>query len=195
MKITIKPYDPRWKDLFSVEKETLERILAAFQPIIEHVGSTSVQGLAAKPIVDIMVGLQEVSQLDAAVEPLLPQGYIYHRKYDTVMPHRRFFVKMHAASDVSDLPTIVDQGMNLPERTYPLRAYQIHMVAVDSDFWTDHLLFRDYLRVDTVARNDYLNVKLRLAQRDWTNANEYSEAKSACILSILEKARATSATR
>ncbi|MGV2482374.1 UNVERIFIED_CONTAM: GrpB family protein, partial [Salmonella enterica subsp. enterica serovar Weltevreden] len=71
----------------------LEGLIGFLNPQIEHIGSTSVEGLSAKPIIDILIGLPDENDLNKTVEPLTGQGFIYYEKYNQDMPYRRFFVK------------------------------------------------------------------------------------------------------
>ena len=118
--------------MFEEEKQLLQAVLGEVSAKVEHIGSTSVDRLAAKPIIDIMIGLTDFSVADGLVPRIETLGYEYIKKYEDEMPFRRFFVK------------------NLKG----IRTHQIHMVEIDSEFWGRHLLFRDYLRHNPAIANE-----------------------------------------
>ncbi len=93
MKVAIVEYRPEWQRLFEREKELLQNALGRDTAIIEHVGSTSVIGLAVKPIIDVMVGLHEFSIANSLVPKIKALSYDYIPQYEDVMPYRRFFIK------------------------------------------------------------------------------------------------------
>src|SRR5438067_12601201 len=123
--IIIENYNLQWPALYEQERTNILSAIEDLLAEIEHVGSTSVPGLGAKPIVDIMVGLREADYLDKCIAPLQSIGYEYLPKYEDMMPFRRLFAKK---------PPVHPQ------------AYNLHVVYLGHDFWARHLLFRDYLR-------------------------------------------------
>jgi len=148
--ILIADYDPRWPEIFERERELILRACGANAFVrIEHVGSTSVPGLAAKPIVDMMPGLRSLDDAPPLVPLLASIGYQYvpEFEHDTAsgpgMPFRRYFRKDVASE----------------------RAFHLHMVEVGSEFWIDHLLFRDYLRAHPEAAEEYAKLKREIAGR------------------------------
>src|SRR5690606_1010796 len=92
MLLPFEVYNPVWKDQFEIIKQGLNEILSELRVSIEHIGSTSVEGLSAKPIIDIMVGMNRESDLDEVPPLLMDKGYIYYEMYNITMPYRRFFV-------------------------------------------------------------------------------------------------------
>jgi GrpB-like predicted nucleotidyltransferase (UPF0157 family) len=167
-RIVIVDYDLRWPTLYEEERA---RILAAIGPYItaiEHVGSTSVPGLGAKPVIDIMLGVQRLADADLCIEPIQNLGYIYVPEYEDEIPGRRFFKKL------------------LADGTH---THHLHLVETSSAFWEEHLLFRDYLRTHPETAWDYERIKRNLAPH-FNNGNDYSHAKTDFILSVLTQARA-----
>ena len=180
--IVIADYDPGWPRKFEAERDLIVRTCGPGAFVgIEHVGSTSVPGLAAKPVIDMMPGLRS---LDAA-PPLVPLlesiGYEYVPAFerDTPsgpgMPFRRYFRK-----DVNGE-----------------RAYHLHAVEVGSSFWVEHLLFRDYLRVHPEAAAEYARLKRELAaafNATLTPSSDinvgYTDRKTDFIEAIKSQARA-----
>jgi len=159
MKITIAEYTENWAQLFQAEQALLNAALGEDALAIEHIGSTAVKGLAAKPIVDIMIGLADFAIADLVVPKIVALGYDYIAKYNAIMPYRRFLVR----------------------EAEQVRTHQIHMVEFNSEFWNRHLLFRDYLRTNPEVMNQYAALKRQLAERDWIDVNEYADAKTEFI--------------
>ena len=167
MKVSVVEYRPQWRKIFEEEKQLLQAVLGESLAQVEHIGSTAVVGLAAKPVIDIMIGLPDFSVAEKIVPEIEALGYEYFKKYEVEMPFRRYFAK--------DLNGI--------------RTHQIHMVEIGGEFWKRHLLFRDYLRQNPLAANKYAALKKQLAELEWADVNEYADAKSEFIKSIENKAR------
>jgi GrpB-like predicted nucleotidyltransferase (UPF0157 family) len=167
MKVTIVEYSPTWPEQFDQEKHLLQKILENTGAVIEHIGSTSVVGLAAKPIIDIMIGLPDFALADSLVSKFTALQYNYISKYEDVMPDRRFFTKKQR-----DTTT-----------------HHIHMVGRGSEFWERHLLFRNFLRENPDLARRYAALKKELAQREWQDGNEYAGAKTEFIRNIEAQAR------
>lgn len=148
--------------MFERERKSLEAVIGAGAAIIEHIGSTSVTGLAAKPIIDIMIGLRDFSVADRLVPEIVALGYIYIPKYEKEMPYRRYFKKV--AGGVS--------------------THHIHMVQAGGDFWQRHLLFRDYLMANPDVAAAYAVLKKELAKLEWDDTNDYADAKTAFVKNI-----------
>jgi GrpB-like predicted nucleotidyltransferase (UPF0157 family) len=166
--IVIADYDPGWPDLYQIEANRLRTALGDLLVAIEHVGSTSVPGLAAKPRIDIMPGLASEDDLDRTIEPITSLGFAYIAKYEDEMPYRRLFSRDHGSDQI---------------------AVNIHTVVVGSEFWERHLLFRDYLRAHPEVAEDYAQLKRELAPQ-FEQTNDYAEAKTVFIRSVEVKARA-----
>ena len=158
MQIIIEEYQETWPQLFIAEKERLSSLLPASSRI-EHIGSTSVPGLAAKPVIDIMVGLADFAVADELVPCIASLQYEYLKFIESQMPYRRFFRKFEGQ----------------------IRTHHIHMVEIGTEFWNRHLAFRNYLREHDDVANDYATLKRELAQRDWDDMNDYADAKTEFI--------------
>jgi GrpB-like predicted nucleotidyltransferase (UPF0157 family) len=167
VKVIIAEYSPTWPALFEQDKKLLKAALGENENIIEHVGSTSVVGLAAKPVIDIMIGLRDFSVADDVVPKIEVLGYEYISNYEDVMPFRRYLKKVAREKDT----------------------HHIHMVEIGGEFWERHLLFRDYLRENHEAMDEYANLKEKLGEEDWENTNQYADAKTVFIRSIEKKAK------
>ena len=169
MKIVIAPYDSNWPKLFEQERDLLAKALNGHFVDIQHIGSTSVSGLAAKPIIDIMIAVRTLEEADRfCIQPIVGLGYEYVQEFEQETPLRRFFRKDDA---------------------HGVRTHHIHMVEIDSDWWDRHLLFRDFLRAHPEARRAYEAHKRALAEREWETGSEYAEAKTGFISKVTEQAR------
>ncbi|KIV95290.1 hypothetical protein PV10_02963 [Exophiala mesophila] len=164
MYVVVEVYNPVWAQQFEVLKGELEIILAGINHIsIEHVGSTSVPGLAAKPTIDLSV-ISEREDVNSITEALCSKG-----GYDYMglkgIPDRHAFRK--------------------PDNTPPRNLY---VSVKDCQSIKNQLAVRDICRRDPNVRDAYGQAKLELAQREWRDADEYCEAKNDIVGWVLEKA-------
>jgi len=164
--IEIAPYDPAWPDAFERERAAILGALGDLVFAIEHVGSTAVPGLGAKPIIDIMIGLRDLAGHARCVAPLQSLGYEHKGEFG--IPGRHYFRKLVGGT----------------------RTHQLHMVEHCSSFWVRHLLFRDYLRRSPDEAAAYERLKRGLAGRFGGDVEGYTEAKTEFIRSAEPKARA-----
>jgi GrpB-like predicted nucleotidyltransferase (UPF0157 family) len=165
-KVIIFPYDPNWKFLFDEEKKMILEVIGAYAEDIRHVGSTSVEGLSAKPIIDIMIGIRTLTEAQNCIMPLSSLGYDYIPEYEKDLPMRRYFRKPSNGT----------------------RTHHIHMVELNSDFWARHLAFRDYLASHPKERDEYALLKIKLAEKYSTDREAYTDAKSDFINGIVSLA-------
>ena len=162
-KIVIVNYDPRWPEKFQEHAAILSRVLGSKALAIEHVGSTSVPGLAAKPVIDIMAPVRGLESSRPALAALEAVGYCY-APYKAEVEH--WFCK----------PS--------PEH----RTHHLHLVPLDSRVWVECLAFRDLLASDPGVANAYAALKYRLA-KDYRNDRErYTEEKWPFIEKALHRA-------
>ena len=188
MKIKLEKYNPEWPNIFSSIEQDLKTHLSFLDPVIEHVGSTSISGMTAKPIIDILVGVQNEEDLDKTVEPLIEKGYIFYEKYNSVMPYRRYFVKLRSRPENFAIPQIYYTGEKPFEGIDDYKQAHIHVLEFGSYHWKRHVAFRDYLRQDAELCKQYQELKVRLSASDWENGNEYNAAKEEFILEVQQKA-------
>jgi GrpB-like predicted nucleotidyltransferase (UPF0157 family) len=157
--ITIVDYDPRWPGAYEHERARIAKALGPLALAIEHVGSTSVPGLAAKPILDVLVTVADPDGEKALRAPLERAGYELRVRE----PGHRMF------------------------RT-PARDVHVHIRAA-GDVEVQRLLrFRERLRADARDRAAYEQLKRELAAREWADMNAYADAKGPLIESILARA-------
>jgi GrpB-like predicted nucleotidyltransferase (UPF0157 family) len=163
--IHLVPYDPAWPRLFDEERARLAAVLSPWLAgPIEHIGSTAVPGLTAKPVIDIMAGVRDLpSSLDA-------RGVLAQLEY-MYFPYR---------------PDV----MHWFCRPSPLhRTHHLHLVPMQSPLWSDRLVFRDYLRSSVAAAEEYAALKAQLASRYRLDREAYTNAKSDFVRSILDRAQ------
>jgi GrpB-like predicted nucleotidyltransferase (UPF0157 family) len=166
--IEIVPYDPSWPMLFQREADVLRRALATWLVgPIEHIGSTAVPGLAAKPVIDIMAGVQALDDSRPAVEAATAVGYCY-APYQVELEH--WFCKPSAA----------------------FRTHHLHLIPVGSPQWSRPIAFRDYLRAHADEAREYAALKWRLAEAHRLDREAYTQAKRPFIDRITEVALETS---
>jgi GrpB-like predicted nucleotidyltransferase (UPF0157 family)/predicted kinase len=152
--------DPAWPERFEAERARISSALAGIEHRVEHVGSTSVPGLAAKPIVDVQVSVPEVDE-DVWLAPLEAAGYVLR----------------------------VREPGHCMVRT-PERDVHVHVCSAGSEWERRHLVFRDWLRTSDADRDRYAAVKRSLAEREWPTMQHYTEAKGDVIRDIIEQAEA-----
>ena len=174
--IAISPYDPRWSESFRQEKEHLLACLPKhLVRRIEHFGSTAVPGLAAKPIVDMLVEVSDLLATRNRIAPVLEsQGYEY------------FWRPTHG----DDGPPFYAWFIKRDPRT-GARTHHIHMVEVEGDFtehW-DSLLFRDYLIEQAEVAKEYETLKHRLACAPAQDRVAYTQGKTEFIVRVTEQAK------
>ena len=158
--IRVVAYDPSWPDRFEAERLRLRSALGGRVGRIEHMGSTAVPGLAAKPIVDILVEINDIEDESSYVGALQAAGYQIRVRE----PGHRMF------------------------RT-PARDVHVHLWPNGSDEVYRHIAFRDWLRAHPADRRLYEQTKQQLASRSWPDMNYYAEAKTPVIDEIMARAR------
>jgi GrpB-like predicted nucleotidyltransferase (UPF0157 family) len=166
--IFIANYDPAWPGTYAAEERRIRRALAGRLVAIEHAGSTSVPGLGAKPIVDILAGTKSLSDASDCAGALEVIGYEFRPEVAIRLPDTRMFVKCAGARELVHL----------------------HLTEHDAPFWRDKLVFRDFLRSHPDVAREYEALKRRLAPH-FSAGPPYSEAKSDFIRAVLQLARLT----
>jgi len=161
--IRVVPYDTAWPARFRIESQLIRISLSDLDPQIEHIGSTSVPGLAAKPIIDILVGVRSLEAFERHYERLTVYGYEYIPEYERVLPDRRFFKR-------------VVRG---------IRTHHVHVVEENGRYWKRYLKFRDQLRNDGFIAARYAELKRRLAARFPYERDAYTNGKSSFVETVL----------
>lgn len=164
--IRLVDYDLKWPILYQVEKASILGVIDDFIVDIQHIGSTAVPGMAAKPIIDIMVAIRDLALIEKCIQPLQTIGYEYLGEYG--IPERHYFRKPPG---------------------HPHSTHHLHMVERESDFWERHILFRDYLRVHSEEAHQYYQLRKDLAAKFASDRDAYTDAKTLFINSVVNKAR------
>lgn len=157
--VTIVDYDPGWPEQFRAERARIMAAAGGLIATVEHFGSTSVPGLAAKPILDLLGGVAALADAERAIAPIESLGYTYVPQYEAIFPERRYFRRTDGQR-----PT-----------------HHLHVVEIGSDFWARHLRFRDLLRADPELAGRYAALKRELAARYGRDRDGYTDAKTAFI--------------
>ncbi len=161
--VVICPYDPAWAMQFLDLQAQLQPVFPA-PAALEHIGSTAVPGLAAKPVLDVLLGVVTLADAEAQIARLAELGFEYVSKYEAVLPQRRYFVR--AATPLA------------------LRVH-LHALQVGSTLWRQHLAFRDALRRDEPLRARYQALKFDLARQHASDKAAYTDAKAPFIQAVL----------
>jgi GrpB-like predicted nucleotidyltransferase (UPF0157 family) len=186
MKITITDHQDNWASLFAEEKKKISHILGFLDPAIVHIGSTSVPGLCAKPIIDIQVGLKSADDLDKTIAPM-QQHYTYVKMYEPDWPARRYYCLFKNEND-KPLPSIIDVDDPSPSKQGLISLFHIHVFVKDTDDWIRHIAFRDYLTAHPDVRDVYGQLKKELSKRDFDHMIAYNDAKNDFVKDVQKKA-------
>lgn len=190
MKIIIEQYNPLWKESFNQIKRELSDAMALLSPQLAHIGSTAVEGLSAKPIIDILVGVDTMDELNIIPPLLMDKNYVYYENYNEDMPYRRFFVKLISPPRHLSLPLQIKPGDLIPEKLHDhsLRLAHIHVLQLNSVHWIRHIAFRDYLRTNPEIKAEYQQLKEKLSKQEWKDGNAYNEGKDSFLKNEERKA-------
>lgn len=162
--ITVVPYQPHWPELFHQEQQRLQHSLTGHILDIQHIGSTAVPGLAAKPVVDILLGLQTLKNATETTTILQTLGYEYLG--EAGISGRLYFRCRHP------------------------QAFNVHLVQLGSELWTNNLLLRDFLRTHPEVANQYGQHKQELIQSGIETLLAYSDKKGTLVAELLRCAQA-----
>jgi GrpB-like predicted nucleotidyltransferase (UPF0157 family) len=160
--IVITDYDPSWPDKFQKHSALITRALGSRALRIEHVGSTSVPGLAAKPIIDILVVVEDSSDENAYLPPLLAAGYVLRVREPDWHQHRM---------------------LRTPELDVHVHIFSPGCIEIGR-----MIAFRNHLRRNAEDRLRYETLKRTLAKQDWPSMDDYARAKTEVVEQIIAKA-------
>ncbi|RKE56532.1 GrpB family protein [Sphingobacterium detergens] len=179
MILPFEPHDPKWKKQFESIKLELQFLLKPLNPQIDHIGSTAVEGLSAKPIIDIQIGVENETDLDWLPGLLKLPNIVYYEKYNQDWPERRFFILLKEPIYSIGVPDVVKMGDDIPAilHDHELRIAHLHAFVKGSSDWTRHLALRDYLIAHPTIRESYQELKEKLTQLDWKDGNDYNMGK------------------
>lgn len=160
--IILMPYDEQWPVLFEREKQRISDILKEKALMIEHIGSTSVPGLTAKPIIDILLVVADAGKEEDYMDALCQNGYTLRIKEPDFENHHMF------------------KGPDID--------INLHVFSKGSNEINKYLIFRNYLREHKNARQLYEETKKQLAKRKWKYVQNYADAKSEVVCQIMNQA-------
>ena len=164
MKVVVREYNERYKEIFEIEKRRIENILGDNIIVIYHIGSTSVEGLKSKPIIDIMPVVKDLNEVDLHNEKFEELGYECMGEYGIL--NRRFFKK----------------GRDN-------RTHHIHIFPESNEYEISrHLAFRDFLRKNEEIAKEYGELKEKLAKRFPNDIDSYIDGKDRFVKDIEKKA-------
>jgi len=160
--VRLDPYTDEWERIFKEEAARLQAALGSDILDIQHVGSTSIPGMTAKPIIDIAIAVRNIKDASVCIAPVEELGYEY--KGENGIPGRLFFAKGSP------------------------RTHHIHINEMGSRGWQNQILFRDYLILHPDFAREYAHLKLELAQRYPTDRQSYLDCKAPFIERVLRLA-------
>jgi GrpB-like predicted nucleotidyltransferase (UPF0157 family) len=166
--VVLVEHDPRWQGMFEAESRRITDALGQVPVQFEHIGSTAVAGLRAKPIIDILIGVRTLADADTCIQPMTALDYEYVKRYENRLPQRRFFRR----------------------RVNDATLFQVHMVEHGGPLWHEHLLFRDALRTYADLRDRYERLKIELAAKYRDQRETYADAKGEFVSDVLRIAEA-----
>ena len=164
-KVVLTPYQDAWAHLFNEEKRRLEEGIGRRVLEVQHVGSTSILGMKAKPVLDLAVAVENFEEASALVPFVEKLGYTHRGEHG--VPRRHYFVK------------------DPPEN----RTHHLHMLEVRSENWRVLLQFRDHLKAHPETVAAYQTLKENLAKRYPGDRNAYTDGKYTFIQEVLRKAQ------
>ncbi len=159
--LCVSPYREEWKNLFEIEKRDIEKAIGDYIEDIQHVGSTSIPGMPAKPILDIAIAVKNFEEARICIEPLCKMGYTF--KGENGIPRRHYFLKGEPCT------------------------HHIHLLEKISEEWEKLILFRDYLRSNQKTAEEYKELKRDLLQRLQGDRKAYQAAKTDFVAAVIRK--------
>lgn len=162
--VKLEPHNLKWKEMFEEEKKFLEKIFKNLAVEIEHVGSTSIDGLCAKPIIDIAVAIEKLSDFETI--------RVYFEK-------EPYSIKADSPCD----EILIRKG---PEEN---RKHFIHVMEISSERYKNTIIFRDYIRNHEEYLKEYETLKKTLAEKFSNDRKMYTDSKNEFIQKVIELAK------
>ncbi|MDQ0233324.1 GrpB family protein [Metabacillus malikii] len=163
--VHLHDYNPKWEVQYEYEKDRIVEVIGDKVIAIQHIGSTSIRGMQAKPIIDIMIGVHELAEVTHFIAPLSKIEYEYVPKPE--FTERKFFRKGRWGKGTCHL----------------------HICKFNSNEWMEKLLFRDYLRTHSQVADEYATLKQELASNYQFDRATYTKKKEPFIQAIIKKAK------
>ncbi|MEB4858359.1 GrpB family protein [Priestia megaterium] len=162
--VKLEPYNDKWSKLFDEERELLSSRLKELIIAIEHVGSTSIEGLFAKPIIDIAIGVSSLDIIKELKEKVKTLGYV-------------------------EVPVSIDGKHVFAKYKEKKITHFLHVMIYNQNLWVDQISFRDYLRSDFDAKIEYVKLKEKLANKYPNDVISYTNEKKKFVDDILKRAK------
>ena len=154
--VKVVPHNPEWKKMYEQEKEVLKAILGGLLLEVYHIGSTSIPDICAKPVIDVLPVVKDITKVDNLNEQFEAQGY--EGKGEFGLPGRRYFVKGE-----------------------PQRTHHIHIYETGNPEVIRHLAFRDYMRTHPQEARAYSDLKEKLAHQFANDRDAYIDGKDSFV--------------
>jgi GrpB-like predicted nucleotidyltransferase (UPF0157 family) len=164
--VKLHPYDASWPSKFATERERLTSLLPGVFHEVEHIGSTAVPGMHAKPVIDLLAGVESMAFAKSIAERICASGYTTSSEFNETLVDRMWFMRWADGH----------------------RTHHLHVVLQDSKVWQEHLAFRNSVRSSPSLAARYVAVKHQLAARHSTDREAYTNAKAEFIRSTLRDA-------
>jgi GrpB-like predicted nucleotidyltransferase (UPF0157 family) len=162
--VIIMPPDPSWSVAFEHAKADLLVALAGRVIAAEHIGSTAVPGLSAKPVIDVLLGVKSLDDVAACMPIMRAKGWEFPEELNRTIVGRRFFLKRDADGT---------------------RTHHAHFVVHDGPLWNEYVVFRDRLRERPVLRDRYAKLKTDLAAKFHDQRERYTASKTDFVKEVL----------
>ena len=161
--VLLHPHDPLWPSMFAAERDRLSALLPGAFIELQHVGSTAIGGLRAKPIIDILAGVESMAMAKALAEPICASGYTTSAEFNASLIDRQWFMRWRDGH----------------------RTHHLHLVVHGGKTWREWITFRDRLSADGQFAARYDTLKAQLAERHGTDREAYTQAKSDFVHQVL----------
>jgi GrpB-like predicted nucleotidyltransferase (UPF0157 family) len=161
--VQLRPHDPAWARAFDRERARLQALLAGTILAVEHIGSTAIAGLLAKPIIDMMAGVASLEGVDAQLDRLCDNGYTTSREFNATLTDRKWLMRWKDGR----------------------RTHHLHIVVHGGAQWLDRLAFRDALRSDPALAARYAALKADLAATHASDREAYTKAKAEFVRAVV----------
>lgn len=161
--VRLRAHDPTWARAFDLERARLLALLPGAFLSVEHIGSTAVDGLPAKPVIDLMAGVAALESVDDLVDRLCDSGYTTSKAFNATLTDRKWLMRWHDGR----------------------RTHHLHIVVFGGAPWHDRLAFRDALRRDPALVRRYAELKTKLAATHASDREACTEAKAAFVRAVV----------
>ena len=161
--VSLHVSDPAWLTAFELERARLQALLPGVFVQVEHIGSTAVPGLVAKPVIDIMASVESLTGVDATIATLCESGYTTSKEFNASLTDRKWLMRWRNGH----------------------RTHHLHIVVVGGAQWDDRLAFRDALRRDPDLVHRYAALKTALVTQHRGDREAYTDAKADFVRSVI----------